>query len=228
MAFITPAREWPGLIQAMTSRGWVEYMKKIILSVAITLGVSSLAMAEAEPSAERIKQLTGTCSACHGATGQSVVPNYPNLAGQGARYLATQISDIRDGNRSVPEMTAFVSNLTDAEIKGIAAYYAKQTPKTSATDPKFVALGEKLYRGGDLERGIAACSACHSFSGKGNAPAGFPTLSGQHPQYIIKQLTDYREGDRTNGGEAQIMQTIAAKLSTKEIEALGHYVSGLN
>ena len=203
-------------------------MKKIILSVAITLGISSLTMAEAEPSAERIKELTGTCSACHGATGQSIAPIYPNLAGQGQRYLATQMQDIKSNKRVVPEMTAFVSNLTDAEIQGLAAFYAGQTAKTGATDTQHIDLGQKLYRGGDLERGIAACSACHSFSGKGNAPAGFPQLSGQPPQYIIKQLTDYREGNRTNGGEAQMMQSIAAKLSTKEIEALGHYISGLN
>ncbi len=82
------------------------------------------------------------------------------------------------------------------------------------------------------ERNVAACAACHSPNGKGNAPAGFPPLAGQHADYIAAQLRAYRKGyedesGRTNDGEAMIMRTNAFSLSDKEIDAVASYASGL-
>jgi cytochrome c553 len=91
-----------------------------------------------------------------------------------------------------------------------------------------VARGEALFRGGKLEQGMPACTGCHAPDGSGNAAAGFPHLGGQHAQYVAKQLTDFREGNRTNDGDSMIMRGIAAKLSNKDIEAVSSYIQGLH
>ena len=200
-------------------------MNKVILSLVLSLGVTGLAFAKGDANAGKGK--VATCTACHGATGVSPAPNWPNLAGQGEKYLIKQITEIKDGKRPVPEMAPFTGSLSKQDIEDIAAFYASQTAPVGVTDPKFVSLGEALYRGGDSKKEIPACSSCHSPTGKGNALAVFPHIAGQKTDYTIKQLTDFREGHRTNDGDTKIMRTIAEKLSNKEVEAVANYISGL-
>ena len=200
-------------------------MKKVILSLVICWGVTGVAFAKGDANAGKNK--VTECAACHGVTGVSPAANWPNLAGQGSKYLIKQITDIKEGRRSVPEMMPFVSKLSTQDIEDIAAYYASQPAPQGATDSKYVSLGESLYRGGDTKRNIPACASCHSPTGKGNAPGGFPHIAGQKVDYTIKQLKDFREGDRTNDGDIKIMRTIAEKLSNKEVEAVANYISGL-
>ena len=200
-------------------------MKKVILSLVICLGVTGLAFAKGDANAGKGK--VATCTACHGATGVSPAPNWPNLAGQGELYLVKQITEIKDGKRSVPEMAPFVGSLTPQDIEDISAFYASQTAPVGVTDPKYVSLGEALYRGGDAKKAIPACGSCHSPTGKGNFLAKYPHIAGQKVDYTVKQLQDFREGDRTNDGDSKIMRTIAEKLSNKELEAVANYISGL-
>ncbi len=87
---------------------------------------------------------------------------------------------------------------------------------------------KRLFQGGKLTDGMPACIGCHSPNGAGIALAAYPKLNGQHAAYTAKQLTDFREGDRSNDGDAMIMRTIAAKLSNKDIKALSSYIEGLN
>jgi cytochrome c553 len=94
-------------------------------------------------------------------------------------------------------------------------------------DPAVVELAESLYRGGNRAIDVPACAACHSPTGKGNAPAGYPALSGQHPEYTLQQLKDFRAGVRANDSNS-MMRTIVERLTDKEIEALASYVSGLH
>jgi cytochrome c553 len=172
------------------------------------------------------------CSACHGADGNSAVPSFPKLAGQGEAYLIKQMKDIRDGARPVPTMAGQLDGKSDEELADLAAYFASQPKSGGRTNPELVALGAKIFRGGVAERNVAACSACHSPTGKGNAPAGFPSLAGQHAEYTATQLKMYRKGyedssGRTNDGDGKIMRTIAFGLSDKEIEAVSSYIAGL-
>ncbi|MGH8355377.1 MAG: c-type cytochrome, partial [Pseudomonas sp.] len=114
------------------------------------------------------------------------------------------------------------------DLADLAAYFASQKMSVGAADPKLVARGEALFRGGKLEQGMPACTGCHSPNGAGNAAAGFPQLGGQHATYVAKQLTAFREGERTNDGDSLVMRGIAAKLSNKDIEALASYIQGLH
>jgi len=201
-------------------------MNKVLVSLLLTLGITGLAHAAGDAKAGQAK--TAVCGACHGPDGNSLAPNFPKLAGQGERYLLKQLHDIKDGKRQVLEMTGLLTNLSDQDLQDIAAYFSSQSGSVGAADPKLVARGEALFRGGKLEEGMPACTGCHSPNGAGNAAAGFPHLGGQHAQYVAKQLTDFREGNRTNDGDSMIMRAIAAKLSNKDIEAVSSYIQGLH
>jgi len=201
-------------------------MNKVLVSLLLTLGLTGVAQAAGDAEAGQGK--VAVCGACHGADGNSPAPNFPKLAGQGERYLLKQLHDIKSGDRPVVEMTGMLDNLSDQDMADIAAYFSSQKMSVGAADPKLVERGEALFRGGKLEEGMPACTGCHSPNGAGLDAAGFPQLGGQHAQYVAKQLTDFREGNRTNDGDAMIMRAIAAKLSNKDIEAVSSFIQGLH
>ena len=203
-------------------------MNKLIVSLLLTLGITGVAHAAGDATAGQAK--AAVCGACHGPDGNSPAPNFPKLAGQGERYLTKQMQDIKSGKRTVLEMTGLLTNLSDQDLADLAAYFASQKGSVGAADPKLVARGEQLFRGGNLEKGLPACTGCHSPNGAGNAAASFPRLSGQHATYIAKQLTDFRkeEAGRANDGDAMTMRTIARKLSDEDIAALSSYIQGLH
>ena len=167
------------------------------------------------------------CSACHGSDGNSVVGLWPSLAGQNEKYLTKQLRLVKSGGRVIASMTGLLDNLEDSDLEDIAAYYASQKNTVGQTDESKVELGRKLYYAGNLEKGVPACSACHSPRGLGNAPAAYPLLSGQQPEYVAKALKDYRSGARVNEDPSKIMVAIAYKLDDEEIEALSSFVHGL-
>jgi len=205
-------------------------MNKLLVSLLLTLGITGAANAAGnivgDAAAGQAK--TAVCGAGHNPDGNSLAPNFPKLAGQGERYLEKQLHDIKSGKRTVLEMTGMLAPFKEQDLADIAAYFASQKGSVGAADPKLVERGEQLFRGGDLSKGLPACTGCHSPNGAGNAAAGFPHLGGQHAAYTKKQLTAFREGERTNDGDATTMRTIASKLSNKDIEALASYIQGLH
>ena len=210
-------------------------MNKVVTVFSLLLGWASLgiaAQANAAGDASAGKDKVAVCAACHGADGNSAAPTFPNLAGQGEKYLLKQMQDIRDGARPVPTMVGQLDGKSDQDLADMAAFYASQARSGGQTDPALLALGEKVYRSGVAERNVAACIACHSPTGAGNAPAGFPALAGQHADYTAAQLRAYRKGyedesGRTNDGDTKIMRTTAFGLSDGEIDAVSSYVAGL-
>ena len=210
-------------------------MKKVAILFGLILGwapTGFTADAGLTGDAAAGKDKSVACGACHGADGNSAAPTFPKLAGQGQRYLVKQMKDIRDGARPVPTMAGQLDGKSDQDLADIAAFYASQGSSGGQTSPELLALGEKVYRSGVAERNVAACTACHSPTGKGNAPAGFPALAGQHAEYIAAQLRAYRKGQedpsgRTNDGDSRIMRTTAFGLSDGEIDAVASYIAGL-
>tara|TARA_B110000503_G_C7166435_1_gene422095 strand:- start:963 stop:1595 length:633 start_codon:yes stop_codon:yes gene_type:complete len=209
-------------------------MKRVLILFGLTLGwASSGSAANANPVGDAAagKSQTVVCSACHGADGNSMAP-FPKLAGQGEKYLLKQLNNIQDDVRKVPSMAGLLDGMTEQDLADIAAYYSVQTSTGGQTNPELLELGAQIYRSGVADRNVAACIACHSPTGQGNGPAGFPALGGQHPQYIADQLRAYRKGyedpeGRTNDGEAKIMRTNASRLSDNDIEAVSSYIAGL-
>ena len=201
-------------------------MNKLLVSLLLTLGVTGLAQAAGDATAGQTK--AAVCGACHGPDGNSPAPTFPKLAGQGERYLLKQLKDIKGGARQVVPMTGLLDNLSEQDLADIAAYFSSQKGSVGQADPNLVARGEALFRGGKVQDGMPACTGCHSPNGEGNAQAGFPKLGGQLAQYVATQLTNFREGVRTNDGDTMIMRSVAAKLSNKDIEAVSSYIQGLH
>jgi cytochrome c553 len=169
------------------------------------------------------------CAACHGQNGVAVLPAYPNLAGQGQGYLFRQLRLIRDGKRAAPLMLGQLDALSDDDLRNLAAYYAAMPPVVGQALDERLDVGTRIYRAGIASKGVAACTACHSPTGAGNAPAGFPQLSGQPMEYVAAQLRAYREGERTTDDElGGVMRHVAGGLTDGEIRAVANYVRGLH
>ena len=171
------------------------------------------------------------CAACHAADGNSIAAANPKLAGQFSEYIAKQLRDFRSADGKAPlrqsaVMNGMVANLSDADMKSLAAYYSKQTYKpAAAADKDLAATGQKLWRGGDAVHGIPACGGCHGPAGAG-IPAQFPRLAGQYAEYIAAQLTAFREGKRTNDMNG-VMRGVAAHMNDGQIRAVAEYAAGL-
>ncbi|GAA4034358.1 c-type cytochrome [Actimicrobium antarcticum] len=165
------------------------------------------------------KEKAQACFACHGVNGNSTVPMFPVLAGQNARYIYLQLRDYKEGARTNPVMSPMAANLSKADMQDIAAYFSEQKPQLIEfkADPARVKLG---FQKADE----TLCSMCHLGGLKGQNE--IPKLSGQHYDYIFKQLTNFKERTRTN--DAGNMTAVAKTLSDEDIINLSHYIANLN
>jgi cytochrome c553 len=208
-------------------------MKKILFPLTLLFGLIGTAQAF-EGDAEAGKAKSATCAACHSADGNSMVDMYPKLAGQHAPYTYKQLRDFKTGmetagkqGRNNAIMAGMVAALSDQDMKDLAAYFASQKMKPGTTPENVITRGEQLYRGGDADRGIAACIACHGPRGSGTSLAGFPKISYQHATYLKTTLQDFRAGRRANDPNG-MMHDIAKKLTDEDIELLSQYLGGLH
>lgn len=175
--------------------------------------------------------VTQVCVACHAADGNSTIAANPNLAGQHPEYTYKQLMNFKPqggkpAERSNGVMAGMVANLSEDDMKNLAAYFAVQKPKPGvARDAALVKPGEAIYRGGIAGKGVPACASCHAPNGAG-MPAQFPRLAGQHAEYTIGQMKAFRSGQRAND-PAHMMRDVAAKMSDQEIAAVSEYIAGL-
>ncbi len=203
-------------------------MKFFIRAVASMLAVFSMQVfADGDASAGQAK--SAICAACHGADGNSMLPNWPKLAGQHAAYLERQTALIKSGARPVPEMTGIVAAMSDQDFADLAAYFASQTRKGGVADESQAALGQRVFKAGNLDSGVPACMSCHGPAGEGNPLAGYPALAGQHSVYTAKMLNGFRAGDHwgEDDSSSQVMTGAAEELTDEEIEAVASYIQGL-
>jgi len=209
-------------------------IRTMTLAVLTTACISAFAAGEAnvKPDLAKARKTVETvCIACHNIDGNSATAANPILAGQGVDYLYKQLVEFKsvDGKpavRSNPIMGGMTAALSLDDMKGLALYFSQQKIKPAAsTDTKLVAVGQKLWRKGDFERGIPACAGCHGPTGAG-LPAQYPRLSGQYAEYTETQLKNFRSEERSNDPE-KVMRTIADKLSDKQIKAVADFIAGL-
>ena len=200
-----------------------------LVPALVALLVFPLSGAAVAADAKAGKAKAGVCAGCHGVTGQSAQPIWPNIAGQGAAYIERQLQAFKSGGRTgamAAQMAPIVATLTDSDMANIAVYFSSLPAATGKADASVAAIGEQLYRGGDAKNGIPACMSCHGPGGKGMAAAGFPAVSGQHSQYSVAQLKAFAEGTRT-GPQADMMKTIASRLDEAQMQAVSQYMAGL-
>lgn len=205
-------------------------MKFSILAAAIAVGTfCAPAPAQAQGDASAGQAGSAVCSACHGADGNSIMAQWPSLAGQHAGYLERQLKLIQSNARPVPEMTALVANLSETDFSNLAAYYASRDRKIGVADEALVPTGRRIYQAGNPDTGVPACMACHGPVGEGNPLAGYPALAGQQPVYTARLLTRFRSGEHWGEDDAPslVMVGVAARLTDAEIEAVASYIHGL-
>ena len=202
-------------------KNWLVLTSTLLISIAM-----GQAQAAGDPVAGKAK--AAQCAACHGADGNSANPAWPKLAGQHAGYLVKQLQFFEAGERENTTMKPMASVLDAQGREDVAAFYASQKVKIGLADPALVELGEKIYRSGNAESGIAPCMACHGPNGAGNPAALYPALRGQNAQYVEIQLHGFAEGKRSNENAKKMMQLLAARMTNKEIRAVASYIQGLH
>jgi cytochrome c553 len=205
------------------------FFVRLLLSVSVmgfilSAHAEGTAPAKADP-AKGSAIFNGVCASCHGAEGNSAIPVNPKLAQQHPEYTAKQLAEFKSGKRANAVMLGFATALSEEDMRNVGAYLASTKAKPGfAKDKDLAALGEKIYRGGIADRQIPACAGCHSPNGAG-IPSQYPRLSGQHADYTVSQLTQFRDGIRKNNLQ---MGQVAAKLNDREIKAVADYIAGLN
>ena len=165
-----------------------------------------------------IRQKAESCFACHGPNGNSESPLFPILAGQSWRYIYIQLKDFKEGRRSDPVMSPMVAGLSRDDMIALGNFFAAQKPQSI----KFKADGAKVDAGRKIADAVL-CPMCHlgGFVGQNE----IPKVAGQYPEYVRKQLHDFKARRRTN--DAGNMASVAKTLSNADIENLAHYLADL-
>lgn len=159
------------------------------------------------------------CAACHGADGNSPAPMFPNLAGQNQRYIYLQLKDFKEGRRKNDLMSPLAANLTKQQMNDLGSWFASQKAKPTGFKPD----GVKVVEGKKVADN-ALCPMCHlgGFSGQNEVPR----VAGQHYDYVLKQLMDFKYKRRTN--DAGNMQSVVRTISDEDLERLANYAASLD
>lgn len=217
-------------------RAFLPFLKSISITILALSSVAyatehAAAPAKADPAKGEALYANGdaargivACASCHGAAGNSTISVNPKLAGQHEAYISKQLDNFKGPDRNNAIMTTFSGLLSADDAKNVAAYLSLQKSKQgSAKNKDIVELGKQIYRGGIAEKNVPACAGCHSPNGAG-IPAQYPRIAGQHQDYTIAQLTNFRTGLRKNSTQ---MTTISKRMSDDEMKAVADYVAGL-
>jgi cytochrome c553 len=191
----------------------------MLLAVAVSLPAFAA-------DADRAKDIvTNVCSACHGMDGNSVVPTFPKLAGRHPDYLVNELKQFSSGARKSDIMGPIAAKLDGADMKSLGEYFGAQKPTSGKVlDPEAAAAGKKLYQDGDEAKGIPSCGGCHAQDASGNKR--FPRLAGQHREYLIAQMNNFRN-DVRDYSAARLMREVAKLMSDDDIKAVAEYLQGL-
>lgn len=197
-----------------------------MVSAVFSISVQAATAAEkpTAPVDAALQTVNTVCAACHGADGNSAITANPKLAGQHPEYLVKQLTEFKSGKRANAVMSGMAATLSDEDVKKVATYFAAQSIKLgqAKTNGKG-SLGEKIYRGGIAATNVPACASCHGANGAG-LPKQFPRLAGQHAEYTLTQLKNFRTGERAN---APMMMVISTKMTDAEMAAVSDYIQGL-
>jgi len=202
----------------------MNYVRSSLFAVLSILLLLPMGLQAGDPA--RGQELSQACAACHGSDGNSVNPEWPKLAGQHESYIYKQLMDYKSERRENALMVGQVANLDDQDMRDLGAFYAQQQISPGTADESVAERGERIYRGGIPAAGVAACTACHGPTGRGNPAAMFPAVAAQHARYNSDQLRYFRSEQRANDN-GRMMRNLAARLSDADIRAVSEYMAGL-
>jgi cytochrome c553 len=183
--------------------------KKLIAVSLVVNCFSALPVLAADKAAG--EQKAANCTACHGAKGEGS-SQFPSLAAQQAAYIVAQLQAFKSASRTNPIMQPLAGDLSDADMANLATYFSSLPAVKAGGDASLAKTGQAK---------AVMCLGCHGENGVGNGQ--FPRLAGQHPDYLVKQLTSFKDWARKNGQ----MQAIVGSLSEDDIKALAAYFASL-
>jgi cytochrome c553 len=197
--------------------GWEKSLQRRLLVLGLAICGLLVSAASAQDVAAG-KAKSERCAACHGADGNPAAGTIPILAGQNARYLYLQLRDFKEGARKDPVKSMQLEGLTKQDFFDLAAYFAAQKPRSLdfKVDPVRVERGRKKSE-------EVLCTMCHQGGFKGQNE--IPRVAGQQPDYVIKQLRDFKARTRTN--DAGNMTAVAQTINDGDIIDLAHYLVNL-
>ena len=187
-------------------------------SLSIVAALMGTSVARAQDIDAKLMERVTVCAACHGVGGNSTDPQYPVLAGQTMRYIYLQLKDYKEGRRKNPLMDPMVVDLTRDDMLALGAYFSKQRVLPLKFKPD-----EAKAKLGKAKADEVLCTMCHlgGFAGQNEVPR----TAGQHYDYVVKQLQDFKARRRTN--DAGSMTSVSNILTDSDIENLAHYIAGL-
>lgn len=170
------------------------------------------------------------CTACHGPDGNAIVPAFPRLAGQRADYLYWELVKYKHAARPESPMTTQVADLSDVDMRNLGAYFAAQAPQADASvrAADGNSLGARIFEEGRVGSGTPACRGCHGADaegGVGDAQLAYPVLRGQHKDFMVQRLKDYRDGKLAVSSNDFVMRGVAATLDDDAIDAVTTWLS---
>ncbi len=191
---------------------------KFRAAITVLLAFFAVSLNAHAQDVEAGKKKAEACVACHGPNGNTQAGMFPTLAGQSDRYIYLQLRDYKEGRRKNPMMSAIAAGLEKQDMKDLAAYFSQQKQARTGfkADPARVTAGAKKAE-------ESLCAMCHLGGMKGQNEV--PRLAGQHPDYIITQLQNFKARERTN--DAGNMTSLAQTLSEEDMVNLAHWISDL-
>ena len=205
-------------------RGLARFVTATLAAATLTTSLSLRAQERSTMADQAAQKVAGSiCSACHGPSGVSTSPVFPNLAGQQELYLSAQLKAFKAKTRGEADahdyMWGMATLLDDSVIGGLAHYYASQEPaRGTPGDAQLTARGKVVYENGDAPHNVVACATCHGKSAEGTAI--FPRLAGQHAAYVIRQLEVIQHKFR----DSPIMHGVIKELAAEDMKAVALYV----
>lgn len=194
-----------------------QFALRAITAAVFALGLLHSPVRAADVAAGKAK--AEICAACHGENGISQTENVPSLAGQPDQFIQWQLVYFRAGSRKNELMRPIAEEISNEDIRNLAAYFSSLPPPKPATDDN-----PDLSKKGAQAAAGRRCASCHTDSFAGTKAVA--RLAGQREEYLVKALHDYKQGLRVGGGVAA-MADIAYSLSEEEITALAHYLAHL-
>jgi len=194
-------------------------MSSVLIALAFIASVSVPLLVHAEGAPNPL------CAGCHSEDGNSVMPEFPKIAGLDAAYITKQITDFKKFKRVSEIMGPMATQIQDSEVDALAAYFSKQkrTPGV-VTDKNLAAQGQIIYTDGLVNSAVPACSGCHGEKGEGTDK--FPRLAGQHTVYLNTQLLNFKNDVRNNDAK-KVMRAITQRMSEQEMKAAAEYITSL-
>jgi len=173
------------------------------------------------------------CASCHGVAGEAQTHNWPALNGQRAEYTYKMLLDYQDGRRHEDKradiMVEVAQFLTKQQMADLAMFYAAQDlpkPREHGLSDEEFKRADRIARKGDPSRLLTPCASCHGVSGEGGINET-PALAGQQPDYFIRTMRAYRDGQRDNDVNKGMSQ-FAKHLSDEDIRVLAYYYASID